>query len=1242
MAELTNEDTQKEQLAAKPYDYSRLDGVPTGYVPLPTNVVGQADGSLWGANFRDTTTYGSFTNTLASNVINDQAYRSMSTKDILDRIPRDLLLDYADRYIGKDPKHFDEVTDQIRSEILDGEVIARHPWKSLAIGVPLQVADPVNWLPLGELYNNAKRGTSLLRSIIGTGSAAAISATAQEAIIQQNQLTREGMESAYNIVTAAIIGGAMGAIGTGLNARGERKAAAQREARANAHQEVMDVLTDKEKELDPNGLLKSEDLAKVPDPIRTAMKFTPMNRLVNSPFGTSKFFANTMYEHNYTLLKHLDEETDGASVEGLIRLDQGKTKNTLVKYQNIYYNMLGINRGPFKGTRAKMAEGITMDQFNEAVWRRLSTDAPSDIAHVNEAAEMLKRELFEPTRQKAIQLGLLSEADAPRNAIGYIMSVYNKQKILEQGGKGTRAEGSFPVFLHDKFKKIQEQIKVFKQSPVYQENKKLLDRTRTSLKNLQAKIRLANAEEDFKVEDKLTPYDNGTDFGFIYDAESNNLFPNKIRLYPYEKEARVILSQLTPDNRGKGIGKNLYKAAIAEAEKRKLKFVSDESVSDDALRVYKALEKEGYVFEYNKNIKKIEIKPPIGTPIDEAPIKYRYESTDAEPVVRLVSTPKKELNKKLREQYKALKELIKQTEKIIRDAAPKQGLNSDGELFPVVSDEALWSQVEQTIDHILGDNQGQMLNPILDKLSGGSAKPLKGRKMTVAQDEMMEWHITDIPRIVDMYSRAMHPMLRLTELAQKLGVKDINEMREYFSTKIMQEYDAAAKGKTGEDIAKLEKQRDADIRDMKTTLALLQGVYGAGPNVLNDSARTFYQNFMKWNYIRLLGYMTISSMADAGVQVFVHGPYRFIHQGLVQSFSQVRQIAKQDLRAIGYALETELGSRIKSYAEHQGLSTNPGPFTKGLDALTQGFGNLSLMNQWNSLMQSIAGHVGIDRTLQTIHKFVKGEKVSDIEMERVIRNGLDKKHWKTIYEFTKDNDSDGTLFADWTNWAINTPAEREALTQFQASIAKEIDNIVIVPGLGDKFQIGNIDAHQPLGKMLFQFKTFLMAATNRVTVSGIQRRNDVNTYLGVLAMLSMGALSYIVASLVRGDEPDLSFKRLGAEAVDKSGLLGIWGELGNIGAKALGFTGTSRYASRDVVGSLIGPSAGAVSEVVSTLQTVMDSMRSLDDPKHRYITTKDAQKLLRLAPMQNLFYIHQLNRKATRGLALELGAVDND
>ena len=567
-----------ETKPAVPFDNALLDGRPTGYVPLPTNVIGQAEGSLWSANFKNNNTVGAFINSVSSEAINQEAAKQISTQEMLNLIPRDLVLDYADRYLGKDPAHFDMVTEQIRGELEDRELMAAHPWQSFAVSFPVQAVDPVNWLPFGALYKNAKRGSGLARAIVGSGATVAAGTAVQEAILQRNELTREAQESVFNVATAGVIGAALGGIGVGINSLNRAARLTEIKARRNASREVMDVFTEKDKQLDANGLLKSEDLVMIPEPIRKLMNITPMNRLLNSPFGTAKYFSNAMYEHNYTLLKHLDERTDGASVETLTRLDMGKTKSLMIDYQNIFYDMAGISSGPFKATRAKLSETpLNYDQFNEAVWQRLSTQVDSPIEHVNRAAKLLEDRLFNATRDRAVELGLLDEKQVPRNAPGYIMSVYNKNKIIEQGGKSARGPGSFPQFLHEKFTEIQEQIKQFKLSPVYKATKNLLEKSREQLKDEQAKKR-------------LIPKEN--------------------------------------------------KEAHAQAN----------------------------------------------------------------------------------ESIKGLKDKIKEHEQTIRKAEPSRGLNSEGELFDVVDSETLWAHVEQTVDHILGDSEGQMLNPILEKLKGGGGK----------------------------------------------------------------------------------------------------------------------------------------------------------------------------------------------------------------------------------------------------------------------------------------------------------------------------------------------------------------------------------------------------------------------------------------------------------------------------------------------------------------------------------------
>lgn len=1117
-----------------------------GYVPLPTNVQGEPEGSVYAAHLRQDNTIGSMLNRHSTYELDEETKKNYDFTQYASQIPRDLLA-YSDRFYGATSEdEFKVVESQIRQELNDKSVLAAHPWKSLAYS--LDPLEPMNWLPFGVIFKGIKSGSRVARAMMGASLSAAGATGVQEAILHQNQLTRSMQESLFNVAAAGIVGGALGGLGAGIKLKSTPKiepsitprektgfkevdvesdlqniAAQDREsplemegegeeiahlkidvegvneytARQNMHNEVRDVLTETDRPLDANGLLTPDDLARMPKIVQKAMQITPMNRLINSPFSVAKWFGSTAFEHNYTLVKNTDGKTAGISLERSMKLDFGEVANTMVKYQDVFFQMHGVDSGVFRGTRTKLSDvQMNRDQFDDAVSLVLTTEQPHPNEHVNKAARLFRDEIFDKYKNEAEALGILPEDVTVPNAVNYFTVMYNKNKIIEQGGRSARGAGTFPQYLFDQFKTGNDITRQFKESPGYQLKRALAD-------EMHAQI----------------------------------------------KEAKRIKASINPENKAK-------------------------------------LEK-------------------------------------------------------IKNHITELEDRAKEAEESILFDAPAASLTWEGKLHDVIEDEnTIWSHVEQTVDNILGNTEGKLLNPMLQKVSG--AKPLKTRKLLVDQEAAREWHITNATKVADSYVRAMVPVIRLTEFSHKMGFKDIAEMKDGLGSLLKKEYDLKNIGLKGKAAQKLLKTYESNVADMRASIDLLMGVYGDGPNILNNTAKEFYSNFLKWNYIRLLGYMTISALADAGSMVFTHGIYRTIHDGMLQSFSNVKKMNKTDLRGIGYGIETELGTRLKSYSEHQGLSTDPSPFTKGLDSLTKNFGNLSVMNHWNSMAQNMVGHASINRTLEMIHKIVKQEKVPKKEIERLARLGISQENFSDIYKFTKNNidPSTGAYFSNWSNWDITNPFEAEALRQFKASVGKEIDTTIITPGLGDK----PLFAHEtfgrfnlPLGNFILQFKSFLFAATNRILYSGIQRANDINIYQGIVSMLALGGLSYVAASYLRGTEPDLSAINLGRESLDKSGLLGIWGEVFNIGQKALGFGSVSRYKSRDIVGSLIGPSGGSIDELARVLRKIKSSIDG-----EANLTTKDTEKIMRLIPLQNLFYLHGLNRAVNKKVSTELGAVPTD
>src|SRR5690606_37599558 len=181
------------------------------------------------------------------------------------------------------------------------------------------------------------------------------------------------------------------------------------------------------------------------------------------------------------------------------------------------------------------------------------------------------------------------------------------------------------------------------------------------------------------------------------------------------------------------------------------------------------------------------------------------------------------------------------------------------------------------------------------------------------------------------------PAIKMQEFAQKHGYKDINDFLLGAGDSIRKEFDKASEGKTGKEAHKIRAQYDTAIEDMQATIQMLQGVYGQGFNVLNSKGAEFFNNVLNWNYTRMLGHMTMSSLPDMARLVMKNPIMDVLAQGIAESFSTVKKSSKNDLRALGYGIETESATQFKSYIEHHGLSTNPSPFTKGLNALTKSF-----------------------------------------------------------------------------------------------------------------------------------------------------------------------------------------------------------------------------------------------------------------------------------------------------------------
>ena len=609
-----------------------------------------------------------------------------------------------------------------------------------------------------------------------------------------------------------------------------------------------------------------------------------------------------------------------------------------------------------------------------------------------------------------------------------------------------------------------------------------------------------------------------------------------------------------------------------------------------------------------------------------------YKSIDAE-----IKSLNLQLKKtKLSKEKTAIKKQISELEAKKLEIAPKKLKTSDGtKLRAIVDDDMLWNQVDNAVDNILSQADGTLLNPALSLLRSLNPSSLKERLILADQLSMRPWHKTSISGVTDMVGRALAPFLAFDKAAKAKGFKDVADWRQTVEAQLKNEYHAKMVGKTGKEAAEITKKFEEVLNDMNASIELIDGIYGQGMNVMTSQPAKYVNYWLTWNLLRLLGGIAISSIPDIGNQIMRNGAYQSIHNGIVPMLNKITAgQSKQDLQAMGHIMETALGVRIKSFADNQSLTTFPNPFERAVDSMAQNFGNLTFINQWNDLQQFWAGTVSINRTLNTIAKIVEGKKVAQKDRTRLAHLGIKERDFGYIYEQTKNNIApNGTRLSDWTNWKVDNAEQVQAQRDFVNATGKDIRSIVIEPGLGDK----PLFAHTNAGKAILQFKSFAFAATNKILISGYQRKRDAEVWQGLVSLLTFGAASYVINTKLRGQEVDYSFANMAHEAIDRSGVIGILTDVVNIAQKSNLFPGenVSRYHTRNIEGALLGPTVGAISEIFGAISAAAGTA------KDKELTARDIQAFVRLLPFQNLFYLQGLNRVFVGKIAETFDLEDN-
>lgn len=520
----------------------------------------------------------------------------------------------------------------------------------------------------------------------------------------------------------------------------------------------------------------------------------------------------------------------------------------------------------------------------------------------------------------------------------------------------------------------------------------------------------------------------------------------------------------------------------------------------------------------------------------------------------------------------------------------------------------------------------------------GTRGPAKRRDFLIPDERIADILVNDVREIVKMYDRtvgidaAIYKRFGTFNLisdrdgkvgAESSAARKITKQYQEKQQKVREE------GGSGKDIEKLEDQKDSDLRTLQAIVDRLRGV--VEQNASNSGWQRVGALARSWNYIRLLGGMTPSALPDVGNIIMKEGLRPLFGDALTKFATDLKgtRMARDELEIIGLGLD-DVNRGRSALLEGVNASNRKGQtfVENGVHGLARGFSKVALMTQWNNKVKQIAGMTVQARMMRSFQK--NWGQLSIRDRNKLARSGIGENGFEAIKRNLKGNieqRESGILLPNTSNW--NEPDADFARSLFRGAILRDVNIMIVTPG-----QEIPIWMSSEAGKFFTQFKSFAVSSTSRTMLTALQDK-DMNTIMGIMTSVGLGTVSYVVKQKAADKEVDLSIDNLLKEGVDRSGVLGVLPEMnGALEKMNIGFgrwTGgkqLSRFASRNVLGQIAGPSSGLLQDVTQTISSLASE---------GVLKKSDTAAMKRLLPYQNLIYIRFLLEKAKDGIDNSLG-----
>ena len=535
---------------------------------------------------------------------------------------------------------------------------------------------------------------------------------------------------------------------------------------------------------------------------------------------------------------------------------------------------------------------------------------------------------------------------------------------------------------------------------------------------------------------------------------------------------------------------------------------------------------------------------------------------------------------------------------------------------------------EQIANRILGTSDGVLpydwqlgmstkntyLQP-LAKLRG----PMQKRVFNISDEAIEDFLINDIDILGERYFRQTSVdtelMREFGDISMQTQINDISKdytRKMEIATKKADEAEANGDLKSAKkhrkESVRLNKKRIRDIADIEGMRDRMRGVYNIGEDtVFSRIGRTTRD----LNYLRFMGGVTISSLPDVARVVMAEGFIKTFGNGLIPLIRNAKnfKIAADELKGMGIGTDGIITGRSQYIADIADYTQGGTMFERGARSLAGGFGKINILDYWTAGMKQLQG---ITMQTRIFDDLKKGKYDKRLERLGISKSDADAM-WKQVQQHGKK--VDGIWLTNRANW--DNP---ELAKMYAAAMRKESDRVIIIPG-----QEKPLFMSREMGGLFFQFRSFIMSATQRVLIAGLQNQ-DHNTVGGLLSLIGMGMLVYTIKTLERGEELSDDPRVWVMEGIDRSGAIGILAELNvtleKISQNKIGLrpllgvdAPSSKYVAHSLSQTALGPTFGSLLN-----DTIRATSAGLGPDE---MTEADIRTLRRILPYQNLTGVKQ-------------------